>query len=109
MSDYAVAKGLTISKELLDAVADLRQRISDVRDQKVSHEKSPRTMQGTSWSAGGGASIVMLRLYPRETDPQQFNSEELPSLRKAIDNYLDLVVACVAANEAKTALTLDNK
>jgi hypothetical protein len=103
---YAKAKELSLSSELLAAVTDLRQRISDVRDQKVSHEKSPRTMQGTSWSGSGGANIVLLRLYPREKDPQQFNSEELPHLRQAIENYLRLIVACIVANESQTALTL---
>jgi hypothetical protein len=107
--DYAAVKGLVVSKELLEAVADLRRRISDVRDQKVSHEKSPRTMPGTSWSRNGGASIVLLRLYPREKDPKQFISEELPRLRLAIEAYLDLIIACITANESKAALTLEKK
>ncbi|MEY9194748.1 MULTISPECIES: hypothetical protein [Bradyrhizobium] len=107
---YAEGKGLTVSKQLLESVADLRQRVSDVRDQKVSHEKSPWTMQGTSWSLdGGGASMVMMRLYPRETDPRQFNSEQLPKLTQAIEIYLDLIVGCIVANEDKTTLKLAEK
>jgi hypothetical protein len=38
-----------------------------------------------------------MRLYPREKDPQQFNFEELPHLRQAIENYLDLIIACISA------------
>jgi hypothetical protein len=109
LTDYAKAKGLTVSTKFLEVVADLQQRISDVRDQKLSHEKSPRTMQGTSWSGSGGASIVLTRLYPRDKDPQQFSSEELPQLRQAIESYPDTVIACIAANESKTALKLNKK
>lgn len=107
---YAEAKGLTLTDGLLDTVADLRKRISDVRDQKFSHEKSPRTVPGTSWSnSGGGASIVLTRIYPRETDPEQFNSEQLPQLTQAIESYLDLVIVFIGANEAKTALKFVNR
>lgn len=50
---YAAAKGLAVPQEFVDRVMNLRERISDFRDQKISHEKSPRTMQGTMWNADG--------------------------------------------------------
>jgi len=106
LSAYAAAKGLVVPQEFVDRVVNLRERISDFRDQKISHEKSPRTMQGTTWQMGGQPRIMMTRIFPRATDPQQAESEPLPDLRVAIDAYLANVVALLRANESKTALKL---
>lgn len=107
LEKYAAAKGLSVSPEFFAAAIDLKGRISDVRDYQISHEKSPRTMQGTSFGGEGGARIMMTRLYPRGSDPEQFETELLPDLRKSLDDYLDLVVDLLNANEAKTNLKLE--
>jgi hypothetical protein len=62
LDKYAADRGLSVAPVFLAAAADLKRRISDVRDYKISHEKSPRTMSGTSWSGVGGARIMMTRL-----------------------------------------------
>jgi hypothetical protein len=110
MPRYAAAKGLTISEDLVTAATDLRKRISDFRDSQIAHEKSPRTMYGTSWSPSEGARIVTTRIFPKTTDPDpaQNGMEALPELRKAIDAYLDQVAAFLSANEDKTNLQLLN-
>jgi hypothetical protein len=87
---YADVKGLTVPEEFEKAVADLRQRISDFRDQQIAHEKSPRTMRGTTWDATGEVMLATNRLYPKDGD-KQVNSESLSSLASAIEGYIDHV------------------
>lgn len=110
LDGYAVARGLRVPPELSAAIADLKLRISDVRDYKISHEKSPRTMTGTMWDHDSGLTrIMMTRLYPRETDPRQFETEPLPNLRQSIHNYLDQLIHFVLDNQTKTALNVEMK
>jgi hypothetical protein len=108
LNGYAAAKGLTVSAELTATIADLKRRISDVRDYKISHEKSPRTLSGTGWNHTDRlATIMMTRIFPRESDPGQFDSEPLPALRQSLHDYLSVVVDFITANRSKTALKLD--
>jgi len=106
LTQYAVAKNLDVSQQFIAKVKNLRERISDFRDQKISHEKSPRTMQGSTWGPNGHPRIMMTRIYPRDTDPQQAESEPLDELRVAIDSYLEEVVAFIRSNESRTNLRL---
>jgi hypothetical protein len=99
LEGYAAAKDLLFCPELVAAIVDLKHRVSDVRDYKISHEKSPRTMSGTSWSDTGGARIMMTRLYPRGSDPEQFETELLTDLRQSLHAYLGLVIDFIIANE----------
>jgi hypothetical protein len=104
---YAEAKSLIVAPELVAKAAELKQRISDVRDCQISHEKSPRTMQGTSWSGSGGVCIQLGRLFPKEGElPVQ--TEDLIELRAELEIYLDLVVGFIETNESKTRLPLEN-
>lgn len=88
---YAEAKGLEVPPEFIASVVNLRERISDFRDQKISHEKNPRTMQGSSWGPDGHPRIMMTRIFPRETNSQQAQSEPLVELRTALDTYIGSV------------------
>lgn len=47
------------------------------------------------------------RLYPRETDPEQSETEELRQLRASLDSYLDQVAGLLSTNEAKANLRLE--
>jgi len=107
LTRYAVARNLDVSPKFIAKVVNLRERICDFRDQKISHEKSPRTMQGSMWHADGHPRIMMTRIYPRDTDPQQAESEPLDELRVAIDSYLEEVVAFIRSNESRTNLKLE--
>jgi hypothetical protein len=106
IEDYAEAKSLTLSPELVVKAAELKRRISDVRDYQISHEKSPRTMQGTSWSGSGGVCIHLGRLFPKEGE-MGVQTEDLIELRAELERYLDLVVACIETNGTKTRLPLE--
>jgi hypothetical protein len=59
---YAVSRRLTLTDEFVAAIEELKLRICDFRDQNIAHEKSPRTLQGTTWSPDGGARISGNRL-----------------------------------------------
>jgi hypothetical protein len=48
--------------------------------------------------------IMMTRLYPRASDPEQFETEPLPKLREAIHEYLGQLVDFVVANAGRTGL-----
>lgn len=102
---YAEAKSLNVSPEFVAKVAELKRRISDIRDYQISHEKSPRTMQGTSWSGSGGVCIQLGRLFPNEGE-MSVQTEDLIELRAELERYLDLVVAFVEVNESKSRLPL---
>jgi len=102
---YVEAKSLTVETELLAKAAELKRRISDIRDYQISHEKSPRTMQGTTWSGAGGVCIQLGRLFPKESE-MPVQTEDLIELRTELERYLDLVVAFVEGNESKSRLAL---
>lgn len=97
---YAATKGLTIPESFEQAVSDLRQRISDFRDQQIAHEKSPRTMRGTMWDADGQVMLATNRLYPKDTD-KQVNSESLASLAAALEAYVDSVMTFIETNRSQ--------
>ena len=101
---YATAKGLTLSREFLDRIADLKKRICDFRDQQIAHEKSPRTTYGTAWDKESDARMVGTRLYPKESDPAPSEAETPVQLRASVEAYLDQVADFLRANEAKTNL-----
>jgi hypothetical protein len=109
LAAYAAKKGLIVSNELIAMVADLKRRISDVRDYQISHEKSPRTSRATSWDERGGIHMILGRLYPKNSDPEQSQTENLATLRTAIDEYLDAIVEFILTNEERTILRLENK
>lgn len=97
---YAAAKGLTIPEEFENSVLDLRQRISDFRDQQIAHEKSPRTMRGTTWDATGEVMLATNRLYPKGSD-KQVNSETLGGLMAALEAHIGSVISFVEANRSR--------
>jgi hypothetical protein len=97
---YAAAKGLTIPEEFEKSVSDLRQRISDFRDQQIAHEKSPRTMRGTTWDTTGEVMLATNRLYPKDSD-KQVNSESLGGLMAALAEYIGSVISFVEANRSR--------
>lgn len=102
---YAEAKALVLSQEFVAKAAELKQRISDIRDYQISHEKSPRTMQGTTWIGSGGVCIQVGRLFPKEGE-MPVQTEDLVELRVELDRYLDLVAGFVEGNESKSRLPL---
>jgi hypothetical protein len=102
---YATAKDLTIPKGLKEATEDLKRRVCDVRDVRITHEKSPRTMKGTvSGGEAAGVRMIMIRLYPSERD-EQFETEDLTVLRSSIDSYLELIIKFIEDNHERTKLS----
>ncbi len=76
------------------------------RDYEIAHEKSPRTVRGTSLTADGTVSITSSQLYP--TEPfRQSQTTPLIELLQDIDVYLEKVIELVANNRDKTNLKLE--
>jgi hypothetical protein len=46
---------------------------------------------------------------PKDSDPDQVQTEDLAELRRSLDAYIDLVVSFVEANEARTRLKLEQR
>jgi hypothetical protein len=103
---YATAKGLTLSREFLDNIVDLKRRICDFRDQQIAHETSPRTTHATTWSRESGSRMVGTRLYPKATDSPSESATPV-ELRVLVKAYLDQVAEFLYTNEAKTNLKLE--
>jgi hypothetical protein len=101
---YSASLNLTIPRGLLEAAADLKGRISDLRDYQISHDKSPRTIKGTSWSKNRGAQMFLSRMYPKETDPEHIQTEDLVELRNSLNSYIDSIVGFLKTNDDRTAL-----
>jgi hypothetical protein len=100
---YSEALGLTLSCGLLQTAAELKSLVSDLRDYQIAHEKSPRTIKGTSWSKSGRARMLLLRMYPKDSD-QQIQTEDLLELRKRIEDNILAIIAFLKANHAKSNL-----
>ena len=108
LARYAAGKQLAVPDGFEQSLNDLKRRIADVRDKRISHEKSPRTVKGTGWGGtSDGARIVLTRIYPNERD-EQFETEELGVLRAAIDGYLLLVIRLIDDNHERTVLSRED-
>lgn len=106
---YAEAKNLNINSEFVALVEKCKLLISDYRDKNVSHEKSPRTMKGTSYSLETGKTKMFLnRIYPKDTE-EQTESIPLDELFSLIDEYIDALIEFLNANLDKTSLKIEHK
>jgi len=103
LHSFAKAKTLIIPHGFEEAVLDLRRRISDVRDQQIAHEKSPRTMVAMTWLPGGRVRTMATKLYPKESD-QHSETETLDSLCTALEAYGERMIGFIKLNQDRTRL-----
>lgn len=90
LANYCSHKGLRLPRDMPVIANDLKDRISDYRDQQVSHDKSANPT-GTIFTDEDEVRIS------RSAAPE---SESLPDLTEAVDEYLLLVVQLMSENEA---------
>lgn len=107
IESYTERKSLIVSLRFVKMIGDLKSRICDFRDYQIAHEKSPRTMAGTTWG-DSGVRISINKLYPKETDTQ-VDSESPDQILSALEAYLDQVTTFLETNDSKTNLTLETK
>ena len=103
---FSESKSLVLPADFLTVATGLKSAISDHRDYQIQHEKSPRTMYGTSYNPEGETTIMQLRLNPTEKD-RQINSAPLGNLLKEADGYLRLTVELVKTNADKSVVKRD--
>lgn len=113
INGYCSRKNLKAPEPLIKIVNELKNGISDFRDYEISHEKSPRTLRGTSYDAEGNTSLTLNVLYPTEKELAdkkfQRQSKSLKELMKNLDKYLEIVISFVEENQDKSALKTDEK
>jgi hypothetical protein len=102
---FAEKKELALPASLIERVDDLQRRISDYRDQTITHGHSPRTYRGPAIHLNTGeATIWTHRLYPTRADaPRQ--SETPRTLLPLIEDYVDDLVAFFESNRDEANLS----
>jgi hypothetical protein len=106
IDSYAECKGLHVPTDLRALICDCKKRISDFRDYQISHEKSPRTIHGTSFTLDGGRTLMHLHKFSPKANDAGVSSEPVPELIALVDRYLHAVVSFVATNCEKSHLKL---
>ncbi|HRH23342.1 MAG TPA: hypothetical protein PK295_01800 [Candidatus Magasanikbacteria bacterium] len=105
LEKYIKDKSLSpLPPNLKDLIAKAKQDISDYRDYQISHEKSPRTIRGTSFSLRSKtATISTVRLYPTEKDVQE-ESKDIHQVKDLLDKYIEEMIKYIELNREKTNL-----
>lgn len=100
---FAKAKDLAPVPPSLTALIDgLSSRISKYRNQSITHAYSPRAMRGTAYSHETGETMISThRLYPRDASDTSTFSETPRTLLPLIEQYVDELIAYLAANRDK--------
>jgi hypothetical protein len=105
LSEYALAKHLTLPEGFEDSVAVLEHSLAEFRDKEIAHDRSPRSMYMTRFNAVGEASLSKSRLYPCEGD-QQADAKTPRELIKTVEGYVDQLIALIEINRSKSRLPL---
>lgn len=107
---YCTEKKITLPKDFLSKINELKKEISDFRDYEIAHEKSPRTIRGTSFNMDGKTRLSLNVIYPTEKELEgkkyQRESAFIDDLWIKIGEYLNSLVDFIEVNQEKTALPL---
>jgi hypothetical protein len=106
---YCTIKKIALPKDFLSKIIELKREINDFRDYEITHEKSPRTIRGTSFNTDGKTRLTLNVIYPTEKELKekkyQRESAFIDDLRIKIDEYLDSLVDFIETNADKTVLS----
>lgn len=100
---YAKNKNLKDYDRVKTCLASLKADIADFRDYQISHEKSPRTIRGVSFSGAGQTSIFSTKLYPKVTEVQ-VQSETPGKLEEDLHVYLREIISLIQTNRDASKL-----
>lgn len=107
LNAYAATKNLVIPDGFLAQASALQARVSDYRDDNVTHDNSSRTIYVTMYdSIGRKAAIAPSRLRPVEREDQDSRSDSPDELLATIDKYIESFVHLLETNRPKTSLTV---
>jgi hypothetical protein len=102
---YCSQKQLALPNGLIEMMRGLKTDVSDHRDYRIAHEKSPRTVRGMFVSEDGRLSMTYNRVFPTDSD-KHFWTKPLRELFGNIDKYLIQIVAFAEENKDKTRFEL---
>ncbi len=105
LAEFALEKDLTLPEGFEQNVAFLEDSLAEFRDKEITHDRSPRSMHGTSFTTDGETSIVKTKLYPREGD-QQADGKTPRELMETVERYADQLISLIESNRAKAGLPL---
>lgn len=112
LNDFCKIKKLKLESKLVSIAKNLRKDISDYRDYKISHLKSPRVVKGTTW-AGNKTRMHISKIYPTEKDideqKEDLDTKFLEDLLLGIENYMREAIEFMKLNRDKTNLKLEIK
>jgi hypothetical protein len=97
---YVKDRGLsTPPPALLEKARQLREKISDYRDDEIAHATNPRVTSGTSISGDGRVTINRGMLYPTDRDQIRERESLTPvELGALLDGYVSELVAYLRSN-----------
>jgi hypothetical protein len=107
LDKYAKGKRLNLPTNFVEKARSLKKDVSDFRDYEIAHEKSPRRLNITGFSADGHTSLISSMLYPTEKD-QQVSSKHLGDLGNEIEEYVQLLTVLLGTNRELTQLKVQN-
>lgn len=99
---YCKEKNLNTNEGLSVSIAKLKIKISDVRDYKFTHQKSPRASHGT-WHSQGKVGISVGWTFPKDSD-EYFQSPPIDEILEEIDHYLRNIIEFIELNGSRSAL-----
>lgn len=106
---YCSEKKINLPKNFLAKINELKKEISDFRDYEIAHEKSPRTIRGTSFNMDGKTRLSINVIYPTEKELENKNHQResafIDDLWVKIDEYLNSLVDFIETNANKTVLS----
>ncbi len=109
---YTGEKKLKKILKLDELIKKLKKDISDYRDYKISHQKSPRVIKATVF-AGGKTRMSITKIYPSEEEQQELREDLetkfLDELKLDLETYIEYVIEFIKTNKAKTNLRLEAK
>lgn len=100
---YARNKNLKGYDRVATSLTSLKTDIANFRDYQISHEKSPRTIRGISFSGTGQTSILSTKMYPKVTDVQ-VQSETPGKLEEDLHLYLREIMLLIQTNRDMSKL-----
>lgn len=104
LAEFCSAQGLSLPKDFLDTAGDLKGRVSDYRDKQIAHDQGGR-LEGTGFNESGETRLVRSGIGPGPLN-EALDSEPLPNLTEALDEYVTVFLDFLKRNESKARLPL---
>jgi hypothetical protein len=100
--EFANRRKLEVPKDFIERANEMRNTISDFRDDHIAHKHNMRSGHGTMFVLDGSSPPRIMKnlLYPneREIGAQQIESKPLTDLMSLLESYFSSVFVLIANN-----------